>query len=262
MNLDLAGKTALVTASSGGIGLEIARSLAADGARVVINGRTQASVDKAIADIKSGLSNADLVPLAADAGTAEGCAAAIKALPSADILVNNLGIYEAVGFFDETDADWQRLFEVNIMSGVRLSRHYLRGMLDRGHGRIVFISSESGVTPAPEMAHYSATKTMQLSIARSLAELTKNTNVTVNSVLPGPTRTPGVEEFIGSIYKGVSQAEAERTFIAQNRPSSLIGRLIDPKEIGDTVAFICSDRASAINGTSIRAEGGLVRSIV
>lgn len=262
MNLDLAGKTALVTASSGGIGLEIARSLAADGARVVINGRTQASVDKAIADIKSGLPNADLVPLAADAGTAEGCAAAIKALPSADILVNNLGIYEAVGFFEETDADWQRLFDVNIMSGVRLSRHYLKGMLDRGHGRIVFISSESGVTPAPEMAHYSATKTMQLSIARSLAELTKNSNVTVNSVLPGPTRTPGVEEFIGGIYKGLSMADAERRFIADNRPTSLIGRLIDPKEIGDTVAFICSDRASAINGTSIRAEGGLVRSIV
>lgn len=262
MNLDLAGKTALVTASSGGIGLEIARSLATDGARVVINGRTQASVDKATADIKSGLSNADLVPLAADAGTAEGCAAAIEALPSADILVNNLGIYEAVGFFEETDADWQRLFEVNIMSGVRLSRHYLRGMLRRGHGRIVFISSESGVTPAPEMAHYSATKTMQLSIARSLAELTKNTNVTVNSVLPGPTRTPGVEEFIGGIFPGVPMADAERKFIAANRPSSLIGRLIDPKEIGDTVAFICSDRASAINGSSIRAEGGLVRSIV
>lgn len=262
MNLDLANKTALVTASSGGIGLEIARSLAADGARVVINGRTQASVDKAIADIRATLPEADLVALAADNGTAEGCAATIAALPSADILVNNLGIYEAVGFFDETDEAWQRLFDVNIMSGVRLSRHYLKGMLERGRGRVVFISSESGVTPAPEMAHYSATKTMQLSIARSLAELTKNTDVTVNSVLPGPTRTPGVEEFIGGIYKGLAFADAERRFIADNRPTSLIGRLIDPKEIGDTVAFICSDRASAINGSSIRAEGGLVRSIV
>lgn len=262
MNLDLANKTALVTASSGGIGLEIARSLAAEGARVVINGRTQVSVDKAIADIRSGLSSADLVPLAADAGTADGCAAVIKAIPSADILVNNLGIYEAVGFFDETDEAWQRLFDINIMSGVRLSRHYLKGMLDRGRGRVIFISSESGVTPAPEMAHYSATKTMQLSIARSLAELTKNTNVTVNSVLPGPTRTPGVEEFIGGIYPDLKGIEAERRFIADNRPSSLIGRLIDPKEIGDTVAFVCSDRASAINGASIRAEGGLVRSIV
>ena len=190
MNFDLANKVALVTASSGGIGLEIARSLAAEGARVVINGRTQASVDKAIADIRAGLPKADLVPLATDNGTAEGCTATIAAIPSVDILVNNLGIYEAVGFFEETDADWQRLFEVNVMSGVRLTRHYLRGMLDRGKGRVVFISSESGVSPAPEMAHYSATKTTQLSISRSLAELTKNTNVTVNSVLPGPTRTP------------------------------------------------------------------------
>ena len=261
MNLDLTNKTALVTASSGGIGLEIARSLAAEGARVVINGRTQASVDKAIADIRTGLSSADLVPLAADAGTADGCAAIIKAVPSADILVNNLGIYEAVGYFDETDEAWQRLFDINIMSGVRLSRHYLKGMLERGHGRVIFISSESGVSPAPEMAHYSATKTMQLSIARSLAELTKNTSVTVNSVLPGPTRTPGVEEFIGGIFPGVAPAEAEREFIAQNRPTSLIGRLIDPKEIGDTVTFLCSARASAINGACIRAEGGLVRSV-
>lgn len=261
MNFDLANKVALVTASSGGIGLEIARSLAAEGARVVINGRTQASVDKAIADIRAGLPKADLVPLATDNGTAEGCAATIAAIPSVDILVNNLGIYEAVGFFEETDADWQRLFEVNVMSGVRLTRHYLRGMLDRGKGRVVFISSESGVSPAPEMAHYSATKTTQLSISRSLAELTKNTNVTVNSVLPGPTRTPGVEEFIGGIYPGLSQADAERKFVADNRPTSLIGRLIYPKEIGDTVAFVCSDRASAINGSCIRAEGGLVRTV-
>jgi 3-oxoacyl-[acyl-carrier protein] reductase len=261
MELNLAGKVALVTASSGGIGLEIARSLAADGARVVINGRSKASVDKAIADIRAGLPKADLVALAADNGTAEGCAKTIAELPSTDILVNNLGIYEPVGFFEETDEAWQRLFDVNIMSGVRLSRHYVRGMIDRGHGRVVFISSESGVSPAPEMAHYSATKTMQLSIARSLAELTKNTSVTVNSVLPGPTRTPGVEEFIGGIYPGVSQADAERRFIAENRPTSLIGRLIDPKEIGDTVAFVCSDRASAINGSCIRAEGGLVRTV-
>jgi 3-oxoacyl-[acyl-carrier protein] reductase len=261
MNFELANKVALVTASSGGIGLEIARSLAAEGARVVINGRSKASVDKAIADVRATLPKADLISLAADNGTAEGAAATIAALPSVDILVNNLGIYEAVGFFEETDEAWQRLFDVNIMSGVRLSRHYLRGMLDRGHGRVVFISSESGVSPAPEMAHYSATKTMQLSIARSLAELTKNTNVTVNSVLPGPTRTPGVEEFIGGIYPGVGAADAERRFIADNRPTSLIGRLIDPKEIGDTVTFICSARASAINGSCIRAEGGLVRTV-
>jgi 3-oxoacyl-[acyl-carrier protein] reductase len=261
MNLGLAGKLALVTASSGGIGLEIARALAAEGARVVINGRSEASVDKAMADVRAGLPNADLVPLATDNGTSAGCAATIAALPSVDILVNNLGVYEAVGFFDETDAAWQRLFDINIMSGVRLSRHYLKGMIDRGHGRVIFISSESGLNPAPEMAHYSATKTMQLAISRSLAELTKNTGVTVNAVLPGPTRTPGVEEFIGSIYPDLKGIDAERQFIKENRPTSLIGRLIDPKEIGDTVAFVCSERASAINGAAIRAEGGLVRTV-
>lgn len=262
MDLGLQGKLALVTASSGGIGLEIARALAAEGARVAINGRTEESVRKAIADVQAGLPKADLIPLAADNGTAAGCAATIAALPSVDILVNNLGIYEAVGFFDETDEAWQRLFDVNIMSGVRLSRHYLKGMLERGHGRVVFISSESGVNPAPEMAHYSATKTMQLAISRSLAELTKNTGVTVNAVLPGPTRTPGVETFIASIYPSLKGLDAERQFIKENRPTSLIGRLIDPKEIGDTVAFVCSERASAINGAAIRAEGGLVRNVV
>ena len=261
MKLDLEQKTALVTASSGGIGLEIARSLAGEGATVVINGRSQAVVDAAIADLKAVQPDAKLVALVADNGTAEGCAATIAQLPNVDILVNNLGIYEAVGFFDETDADWQRLFEVNIMSGVRLARHYLRGMIERGHGRVVFISSESGLNPAPEMAHYSATKTMQLGIARALAELTKGTAVTVNSVLPGPTRTASVEKFIGEVFPGVDLAEAERRFIAENRPSSLIGRLIVPKEIADVVTFVCSPRAAAINGAAIRAEGGLVRTI-
>ena len=147
------------------------------------------------------------------------------------------------------------------MSGVRLARHYLKGMLSRGHGRIVFISSESGISPAPEMAHYSATKTMQLGIARSLSELTKGTKVTVNSVLPGPTRTEGVEKFIHDLFPDLPPAEGERRFIAENRPTSLIGRLIDPKEIGDIVAFICSSRASVINGSCIRAEGGLLRTV-
>ncbi len=177
------------------------------------------------------------------------------------ILVNNLGIYEAVGFFEETDEAWQEVFEVNIMSGVRLARHYLKGMLRRGHGRVVFISSESGISPAPEMAHYSATKTMQLGISRSLAELTKGTKVTVNSVLPGPTRTESVEKFIRDVFPDLPSAEAERRFMGDNRPTSLIGRLIDPKEIGDIVAFVCSARASVINGSCIRAEGGLLRTV-
>jgi 3-oxoacyl-[acyl-carrier protein] reductase len=261
MQLNLNGKVALVTASSGGIGLAIARSLAAEGAKVAVNGRTSQNVDRALAGIRAALPEADLIPLVADNGTAAGCEATIAELPSVDILVNNLGIYEAVGFFDETDADWLRLFEVNIMSGVRLSRHYLRGMLERNAGSIVFISSESGVSPAPEMTHYSATKTMQLGISRALAELTKNTRVTVNAVLPGSTRTESVEVFVQDVFPGVSLAEAERRFIAENRPTSIISRFIDPKEIGDAVAFVCSDRASAINGAALRVDGGIVRSV-
>ncbi len=261
MKLELNGKTALVTASSGGIGLEIARSLAAEGAKVVINGRAQASVEQAVADVRAGLPDVELIPLVADNGSASGCDKTISQLPDVDILVNNLGIYEAVGFFDESDEAWRKLFEINVMSGVRLARHYLRGMLARGHGRVVFISSESGVSPAPEMAHYSATKTMQLGISRSLAELTKQTSVTVNSVLPGPTRTESVEKFIQNVFPGVPPDEAERRFMSENRPTSLIGRLITPREIGDIVAFLCSARASVINGSCIRAEGGLVRSV-
>ena len=261
MDLKLSGLRALVTASSGGIGLEIARSLAAEGTTVIINGRTAASVEKAIAQLKKDLPDAKLEALAADNGTAEGAAATIQQVPEVDILVNNLGIYEAVGFFEETDEAWQRLFEVNIMSGVRLARHYLAGMLKRGSGRVIFISSESGVNPAPEMAHYSATKTMQLSISRSLAELTKGTKVTVNTVLPGSTKTEGVEKFIKDIFPDLSGEEAERKFVVQNRPSSLIQRLIDPAEIGDAVAFVCSPRASAINGAAIRVDGGIVRNI-
>lgn len=261
MQLNLNGKVALVTASSGGIGLAIARSLAAEGAKVAVNGRTKQNVDRALATIRTSLPDADLIPLVADNGTAAGCETTIAQLPSVDILVNNLGIYEAVGFFDETDADWLRLFEVNIMSGVRLSRHYLRGMIERNAGRIVFISSKSAISPAPEMTHYSATKTMQLGVSRALAELTKNTRVTVNAVLPGSTRTESVEVFMQDVFPGVSLAEAERRFMAENRPTSIIGRLIDPKEIGDAVAFVCSDRASAINGAALRVDGGLVRSV-
>lgn len=259
MKLDINGKVALVTASSAGIGLEIARALATEGAKVIINGRTPASVAQAIESI--GVPGADLVPLVADNGIAQGCATTIAQWPQVDILVNNLGIYEAVGFFDESDESWQKLFEVNVMSGVRLARHYLQGMLTRGHGRVLFISSESGVSPAPEMAHYSATKTMQLGISRSLAELTKGTSVTVNAVLPGPTRTASVEKFIQDVFPGMAPAEAERRFMSENRPTSLINRLIDPKEIGEIVAFLCSPRASVINGSCIRAEGGLVRSV-
>lgn len=259
MDLQLKHKTALVTASSGGIGLAIARSLAREGATVYVNGRTRSSVERAIAEMQ--LPSADLRVLVSDNSTAEGCAQTIAQLPQVDILVNNLGIYEAVGFFEESDEAWQHLFEVNIMSGVRLARHYLAGMLERASGRVIFISSESAVSPAAEMAHYSATKTMQLGISRSLAELTKGTAVTVNCVLPGPTRTANVEKFLGDVYPGVSLQEAERLFMQHNRPSSLLGRLLDVAEIADVVCFLSSPLSSAINGSNLRAEGGLIRSV-
>jgi 3-oxoacyl-[acyl-carrier protein] reductase len=260
MNLNLEGRTALVTASSGGIGLEIARALVREGATVVVNGRSPSSVKDALVELTQDLPAAKSKRWPRTRHTA-GCDTIIRELPDVDILVNNLGIYEPVGFFEETDESWYRLFEINIMSGVRLSRHYLKGMLERGRGRIVFISSESGVNPAPEMAHYSATKTMQLSISRSLAELTKNTAVTVNAVLPGSTRTEGVQKFVSDIFAGLPAAEAEKRFMAENRSTSLIQRLIKPEEIASLVAYLCSDLASAINGAALRVDGGIVRSV-
>ena len=261
MDLQLDGKLALVTASSGGIGFEIARSLAAEGARVIVNGRSESTVADAVGRLRERIPAARLESLVADNGTAQGCEATLRAFPEVDILVNNLGIYEAVGFFDETDEAWLRLFEVNVLSGVRLSRAYLRKMLEKGEGRVLFIASESALNPAPEMAHYSATKTMQLSISRSLAELTKGTRVTVNAVLPGSTKTEGVMKFIREVFPGLSTEDAERRFMRENRPTSLIERLIDPAEVGDFVAYLCSLRSSAVNGAALRVDGGLVRSI-
>lgn len=261
MDLHLDDKLALVTASSGGIGKAIATSLAREGARVIVNGRSRDSVDVAIADIRARVPDARLEALVADNGAREGVAESVRRFPEVDILVNNLGIYEAVGFFDETDEAWQRLFEVNIMSGVRLARHYLKAMLARKTGRVLFIASESAISPSPEMAHYAATKTMQLSLSRSLAEQTRGTAVTVNAILPGSTRTEGVEKLVQDIFPGVSVEEAGQRFMRENRPTSLIERLIDPEEIGDFVAFVSSPRASAINGASLRIDGGLVRSV-
>ncbi|HSD39789.1 MAG TPA: SDR family oxidoreductase [Rhodocyclaceae bacterium] len=261
MDLQLSGQLALVTASTGGIGRETARTLARDGATVIVNGRSAASVDSAIANIRASVPDADLRALAADNGTAEGVETTLRAFPELDILINNLGIYEAVGFFEESDEAWQRLFEVNIMSGVRLARHYLKGMLAKRTGRIIFVSSESAISPSPEMAHYAATKTMQLSIARSLAELTKGTAVTVNAVLPGSTLTEGVEKFVQDIFPDLAPADAQRKFMQENRPTSLIERLINPEEIADLVTYVSSARASAINGAALRVDGGLVRSV-
>jgi 3-oxoacyl-[acyl-carrier protein] reductase len=261
MNLHLDDKLALVTASTGGIGKEIASALAREGATVIVNGRTVANVDAAIADIRARVPGAKLEKLAADNGTAEGTAETFRQFSAVDILINNLGIFESLGFFDETDDDWRRLFEVNILSGVRLARHYRKAMLAKKIGRVIFIASESAINPAPEMAHYSATKTMQLSVSRSLAELTKGTAVTVNTVMPGSTKTPGVTKFVQDIFPSLSLEEAERRFMRENRPTSLIERLIDPKEIANFVTYVSSPLASAINGAALRIDGGLVRSV-
>jgi 3-oxoacyl-[acyl-carrier protein] reductase len=261
MNLQLDNQLALVTASSGGIGLEIARSLAGEGARVIVNGRSASSVDHAVASIRKDLPNAKLEKLVADNSGLEGTERSIAQFPEVDILVNNLGIYEPVGFFEETDEAWLRLFEVNILSGVRLSRHYLSRMLAKKTGRIIFISSESGISPSPEMPHYSATKTMQLSISRSLAELTKGTLVTVNSILPGSTQSEGVAKLVLELFPDLSLEEAGRKFMRENRPTSLIERLLDPKEIANFVTYISSPLASGINGAALRVDGGLVRSV-
>jgi 3-oxoacyl-[acyl-carrier protein] reductase len=261
MNLKLENQLALVTASSGGIGLEIARSLVGEGARVIINGRSASSVDEAISSIRQTVPKAMLERLIADNSGREGTEATISQFPEVNILVNNLGIYEPVGFFDETDEAWLRLFETNILSGVRLSRHYLAKMLTKGTGRIIFISSESGISPSPEMPHYAATKTMQLSISRSLAELTKGTQVTVNSVLPGSTKSEGVAKFVQDLFPDLSLEEAGRKFMRENRPTSLIERLLEPEEIANFVTYICSPLASGINGAALRVDGGLVRSV-
>jgi NAD(P)-dependent dehydrogenase (short-subunit alcohol dehydrogenase family) len=260
MDLQLKGKTALVTGSTAGIGLAIARRLAAEGVEVVVTGRSQDKLDTAVAEVaKSGKARGVL----ADAGTAEGADALIAAVPAVDILVNNLGIYEAKPFAAITDADWSRLFEVNVMSGVRLSRHYFPKMLEANWGRVIFISSESGLLPPGEMIHYGTTKTAQLAIARGLAEQTRGTGVTVNTVLPGPTRSEGIIDFIRSVVenKDASEAELETEFFEKFRPLSLIRRLIEADEIGAMVAFLASPLAAVTNGAAIRAEGGIVPTI-
>ncbi|MGY4405050.1 SDR family NAD(P)-dependent oxidoreductase [Bradyrhizobium sp. USDA 3315] len=263
MKIDLSGKTALVTGSTAGIGNAIARGLAETGAEVVVNGRGQAKVDAAIAAITKAVPDAKLRGIAADVSTEAGCKALLAALPDVDILVNNAGIFEPKPFFDIPDEDWSRFYEVNVMSGVRLSRGYMQGMLKRNWGRIVFISSESGLNIPTEMIHYGMTKTAQLAIARGLAELTKGTAVTVNSVLPGPTMSEGVETFVKDLAKqnGQSVEEAASNFVKQHRPTSLLQRFASTEEIANLVVYVCSRQASATNGAALRAEGGIVNTI-
>jgi NAD(P)-dependent dehydrogenase (short-subunit alcohol dehydrogenase family) len=264
MQIELKNRHAVVTGSTAGIGLSIALGLAATGAQVVITGRTQARVDEALATIKKQVPHARLTGVAGDLGTREGADALIAQVPDTDILVNNLGIFEPKAFFDIPDEDWLRFFDVNVMSGVRLSRHYAQGMAKRGWGRIQFISSESGVQIPAEMVHYGTTKTAQLAISRGLAETLAGTGVTVNAVLPGPTRSEGVGDFFGKIAaeQGVSQEQVERDFIATHRPSSLIKRLATTEEVANLCVYLASEQASATTGAAVRVDGGVVRSIV
>jgi NAD(P)-dependent dehydrogenase (short-subunit alcohol dehydrogenase family) len=263
MDLDLKGKAALVTGSTAGIGFAIAKRLAREGAKVIVNGRTDARVRDAVTKIEKEISDSKVSGVAADVGTAEGCSKLVADAKEVDILVNNAGIFEPKPFEEISDADWERFFAVNVMSGVRLSRAYLPDMKKRNWGRIVFVSSESGLQIPPEMIHYGMTKTAQLAIARGLAETCQKTSVTVNSVLPGPTASEGVTEFVSNLaaQQKISRAEFEREFFKNARPTSILQRFIEPDEIANVVAFVCSPLASAINGAAVRADGGVVRAI-
>ena len=263
MDLQLQGKRALVTGSSAGIGFATALGLAREGAAVVVNGRTQGRADQAAARIREQVPGAQVTAVAADLSGAEGCAALIRAVPELDVLVNNVGIFEPKPFEEIGDADWLRFFETNVMSGVRLSRHYLKGMRQRDWGRIVFVSSESGVQIPAEMIHYGMTKTAQLAIARGIAETTAGTGVTVNSVLPGPTRSEGVGTFVEQMarQRGIDFAAMEREFFQTARPSSLLQRFASVEEVANMILYVCSAASSATNGAALRVDGGVVRAI-
>jgi len=263
MELELKGKIALITGSTAGIGFAIAKRLASEGAEVIVNGRTEERVRDAIEKIEKEIPKAKLRGVAADLGNAGGCEQVVKQAPHVDVLVNNVGIFEPKPFEQITDADWEKFFAVNVMSGVRLSRAYLPPMKERNWGRIIFISSESALQIPAEMIHYGMTKTAQLAVARGLAETCAGTNVTVNSVLPGPTASEGVTEFVSDLAaeKKMSAAEVEKEFFKRERPSSILKRFIQPDEIASVVAFVCSPLASAINGAAIRADGGVIRAL-
>ena len=263
MDLGLDGRRALVTGSTAGIGFATARALAGEGAEVVVNGRTEARVTAALEKIEAEVPGARVSGIAADLGTAAGCAALVGKLPEVDVLVNNVGIFEPKPFEEIPDEDWRRFFEVNVLSGVRLSRHYVSGMRARDWGRIVFVSSESALQIPAEMIHYGTTKTAQLAVARGLAETLAGTGVTVNSVLPGPTASEGVGQFVAELAssQGVDAAIVEHDFFASARPSSVIQRFATPDEVAAMIVFVCSARASAITGASLRVDGGVVRSI-
>jgi NAD(P)-dependent dehydrogenase (short-subunit alcohol dehydrogenase family) len=263
MKVELSGRVAIVTGSTGGIGLAIAHGLAACGATVVINGRNRTAVDKAMTDMRVGAPEAEVRGVVADLSTATGCSSFIAAEPACDILVNNVGIYGPQDFFDIPDSEWARFFEVNVMSGVRLSRAYMPAMLERNWGRVVFLSSESGLNIPPEMIHYGFTKTAVLAIARGLAKRAAGTGVTVNSVLPGPTFSEGVEDMLRSTaeHTGQSIEQAALAFVKAYWPSSIIGRMATPEEVANMVVYAVSPQASATTGAALRVDGGVVDTI-
>jgi NAD(P)-dependent dehydrogenase (short-subunit alcohol dehydrogenase family) len=264
MDLKLQNKTAFISGSTAGIGFAIAERLAREGVRVIINGRTQKRVAFAIQQLHKNVPHAKVEGIAADLGHKKGCAALVKQLRDVDILVNNLGIFDPKPFDAISDDEWEEFFQVNVMSGVRLSRAYLPGMRKRNWGRIIFISSESGVHIPAEMIHYGMTKTAQIAVARGLAESCAGTGITVNSVLAGPTASEGAMNFLGKLAreKNMTPAEFEREFFKSVRPTSLVKRFLKPDEVGAVVAFVCSPDASAITGAALRAEGGVVKAAV
>lgn len=262
MDFKLTGKTALVTGSASGIGFSIAQFLAQEGAKVYVNGRTAKTVETAISKMKE--VRGEVLPAPFNLELQKESNQLIAKIPHVDILINNLGIYEVKPFEEITDEDWLRIFSINVLSGIRLSRYYFPKMKQQNYGRIIFISSESAVNAPAEMVHYGMTKTAQLSVARGLAEMSAGSNVTVNSVLPGPTYTGGVEEFIAQIAeeKQITPKQVEQDFFTTVRPSSLIKRFIKADEVGSLVAFLCSGLAAAINGAALRVDGGVTRSIL
>jgi NAD(P)-dependent dehydrogenase (short-subunit alcohol dehydrogenase family) len=262
MDLQLKGKKVLVTGSTAGIGFAAARAFAVEGALVIINGRKQDRVDSAIAQIRKFQPSAEVTGIAADVSNAAGCATLIQTVPDVDVLVNNMGIFEPKPFEKIPDEDWLRFFEANVMSGVRLSRHYLPSMRRRNWGRILFVSSESGVQIPVEMIHYGMTKTAQIAIARGLAESVVGTGITVNSILPGPTRSEGVETFVAQMGGGGDSAAFEAEFFKSVRPSSLLKRFATVEEVASTIVYLCSPLASATTGAAVRADGGVVRAIL
>jgi NAD(P)-dependent dehydrogenase (short-subunit alcohol dehydrogenase family) len=259
MNLELTDKLALVSGSTKGIGFAIARQLAREGARVIVNGRSEKSVADALAQIRNEVSGAKVEGFAGDLSAADVTAALVQKFPRVDILVNNLGIFEPKPFEDIPDEEWRRFFEVNVLSGVRLSRAYLPGMKKGNWGRIVFISSESAIQTPVEMIHYGMTKTAQLAVSRGLAESCAGTGVTVNAVLPGPTHSAGVDEFVNQLSGGKPFAEFEKEFFSSVRPSSLIKRFATTEEVANLVTYVCSPLASATTGAALRVDGGVVR---